>query len=490
MMVSKRLGLLLLVALLVSCASPKQRFDRGAAAELRGDYATAIREYATLLRKKPDWPKTEERLVEVGAAYWAEADAEVRARATAGDFAGAAEAGMDAERVMGYFHKTALSSPMPASFGVRVSDLAGKGVRQLVIRAQDYVTEGKWQAAESELRRADRLAGRAGDKERVGAAWTELYVARGESAAAAKDWERADGFLQKAGKYPDGGGALASRKLALETRVARAQVDVAVATAQSAFDGGEWRRAHAAADKAERQAELAGMNARRDAMGSLKRDALRRGRRVVAVLPFGIGPEEQVRMASDWLGRMERRAHLTRWQRPPSVFIETVSQETVTGTMRRLGHRRTPSQAQEVARLAHALGADYLVFGVVESITPSRGEAREKPVKTQTAGGKPVIWHKKTYAAKLDARMRLAIYDARSGRFRDGGSFGCAASANVTVGEYDGDWQELRLSSSDRHLFGSDANTWQMAKVEAELAEQVIGETADRAFESVLSLIP
>ncbi|MEM0962562.1 MAG: hypothetical protein AAGK21_08520 [Bacteroidota bacterium] len=412
-----RRRVLFLALLVAGCGSAEGAYVDGMDLEVAGDYYGASEAYALALERDPEIPNVAGRLVVAGR----EAVARLLAEAASGGPEEAANAYLRADA--------------------------------LVIRSSGVGVD------------LERPATFASDRDASLSAAVEHLRQRGDALFSAGDYEDTIDVLGRARAFrPTIRQASALDQLALDAYGEWAEDDVA---------DGQFRSALARTD-----AMLALGMADRDAdIADLRAEILTLGTVVVAVLPVeGEGDELFLRD----LGDIIVEEHMA----PPPLFVGVLDPADVRRWERRERDARDPDLSDSPRRIGDAaddLGVDLAsvaaLFPIAEQTT--RGTARAATAEIRGSRTRATYTVRET-RIELEGEADVLVVDAGASIARCDDRVRRSIREEADVATYDGDWQELSLSRSDRRMFADDVLDRARERAEERLLDAMAAAIADR----------
>lgn len=429
---SSRFAVVLLLALAGGCASAGKRLEQGREAEARGDWSGAASRYVDALEKDAALSGAREALL----VAWDSALALGARRAsgsTGGDpLAAAAELRrLDAIRARAAEMRVALA--VPDTWGELRRATFDGAIAALMRSAEGHRRDARWRDARAAYQRIRR------------------------------DFEPSP----------------VQRRASLDAEAA-AVVDQAGAEATA----GRFRAAYELTVEAlgvsnQLPAEIV------EAATELQRRAIASGLKVLAVFPVESTADVRRASLADLNAQLSDILDAEYWPRPP-FFVAVGEPARVRQITRRL---TPPGAALDVRRVLDEVGGD---FGALVTLTAL--QAVERDVKASTRSARTRDGRTLSYALE-DGRIEytlvaeVTLFDA-AGRALETFTERNQRGESFRRARYDGDFEELDLTRSERLLFNPGEERRQRAALQQSLLSGIAGDVARGAFERVVRRIP
>lgn len=255
--------------------------------------------------------------------------------------------------------------------------------------------------------------------------------------------------------------------------------DVLLAWADRATNLGRFREAIAKADEALAVAEEGSFPP--DPAIALRTRAIDLGTLYVAAAPARTWGRDRDAVSPWLIAEVNDRLELNYWSSPPEL-VAMAHSALVRQRIRQLGFGRGPLSRRDARMLAADLDADFVVLPEVERFEWTERNVRDRPKQARTHSGKEVVYSEIRGKIEYEARVRLMIV-SRSGDVLVDDHFQDRRSRDFKRAEYDGDYRDLDLSSSDRKLFRRDHLDDLLSEVENDLIDRVTQRIAERAYD-------
>jgi tetratricopeptide (TPR) repeat protein len=222
----------------------------------------------------------------------------------------------------------------------------------------------------------------------------------------------------------------------------------------------------------------------------IQRIALTAGTRTVAILPFWSSgrvedeaPQGIVRELYDIL--------LYEYLSEPVLFVALADPGIVHREIRRLRLRDRALSRSMAARIGQNINTDFVVIGTMESYLQEEKDLQEKAHKVRLRSDKSsfTTYLEKKYTVKLTVEVKYQIVDSFRRRVIEERTINTSASDKFRRGYFEGDYNSLDLSRSERRLFNTEE--WRRAekKLDDKLIDKVAERLADSIYERILRLI-
>ncbi len=431
-----RLVSILLAVIVCGCASATKRFEQGTELESEGRYAEAAERYIQALRKDPGLLQARERLIAVSPLLMNQyiEDGE-RFRALGSYIKGANR----------YVWIDAL-----------VRDAGAVGVPL-------------------ELPQGYRASQRRAYDDAIG-----VLMSSGKESESRRRWQQALNTYEQIDTYAP---TAAQRRQSAEARVR-----TALAWGEADFAAGHYR---AAAARAELALDLLG-GATHPAAGraeSLRQEAITQGTIHVAVAPVTRPKTTAHALPPDFTSALNDELELHHWSQPP-LFVAVLDPLVVRRELRFQGLGRRPLSPRGAVRVGRNLGADYVVTSQVEKFVAVEENVTFDNRRAQTRANQDTTYVVAKGRMDYELTVAFSVIDVRSGRKSRGGACVVGASHKFERGEYDGDPDDLRLSSSERRLFDLHWQNDAAEEASNALLDQMTDALAKRVFDELLACVP
>jgi hypothetical protein len=143
------------------------------------------------------------------------------------------------------------------------------------------------------------------------------------------------------------------------------------------------------------------------------------------------------------------------------------------------------------ARIGQNINTDFVVIGTMESYLQEEKDLQEKAHKVRLRSDKSsfTTYLEKKYTVKLTVEVKYQIVDSFRRRVIEERTINTSASDKFRRGYFEGDYNSLDLSRSERRLFNTEE--WRRAekKLDDKLIDKVAERLADSIYERILRLI-
>lgn len=434
---ARRLIPVLLLGLLMGCASTQKRFETATGYEAAGQYLQAANAYIQVLEREPTWPNARVRLAQSGARAIEQLMTQVEAAAGAGD---------------------------PAR-GVALLDTAADLHRRSGSVGVPLFLPDDFTATR------DRLIVAAVDR----------HVATAKAAEHMQDWPRAVTEIEAAQAYP----MVNSRYRELDDWRGRLHI----AWAEAELGIGHFRSAHAHVHVA---LEILHPDASERAVAMrMAERALRQGERRIVLVPFSETETVRHRAPSGFTQELNDVLLYEQWREPP-LFLAVVDPAAVHVEMRKLGLTRDSVTDREAFTIAHHVNGDFIVVGDVGAFTRSDVVKRTRTVPARTRGrdGVDTTYVEEQLEITFTATVSYTTLDATSRTTVRRRNVTKRVSDVIPRGRFDGDPRDLDLSRREKTLFDRaalDDAEWTLART---LARALAGDISSPVQVALLDRIP
>ncbi len=429
------LFLILLVA--AGCASPSKLLDKATGAEEKGEYYRAAKFYVSVLEKETDWEDAREGLMRVGTIAVDNLLDEANDLEEQGKFDDAINT---------------LSKPDGPK-----ADARGVGVSLSVPADYDDY------------------------RDRLSEAAIDSLIRQGERAEEAGDWREAIETYE-----------LVQKKYKLtvdqDEEMLLASARAYTKWAEQDMDQGRYRSAF---DRAADAINVLGEEHPRSGNAiDLQDQAIEEGTRFVAFLPIWQTDDVSDEAPRGIIEEIDDLLQYDYWADPP-LFIAQTDPVQLRREMRRLRLDDRLITRSEASNIGNVLDADYVVITQAVLFQFDERRMKEKTKKTQTKGrnSQDTTYIEQSFTGRLDAEIEYRIIDMDSRKEVGDGSVSADASTKMKRGVYDGDYQDLDLSRSERKLFDEEELDLAMRELEDEIIDDITPRLADEVFEAILKRI-
>ncbi len=430
-------SLIVLCMLVAGCASPGKLLEKATGAEESGQYYEAATYYVSVLEKESDWDDIRESLMRVGTI----------------------------------------------------------AIDNLLDEANELEDEGKYDDAIDTLSKLDDLKADARGvgvtlsvpndyeeyKERLSQAAIDSLIRQGERAEDAGDWRDAIETYE-----------LVQKKYVLtvdqdeEMLIARGRVFIK--WAEQDMEQGNHR---AAFDRAAEAINVLGEDHPRAGNAIDLQDlAIEEGTRFVAFLPIWQTDDVSDEAPRGIIEEVDDLLQYDFWANPP-LFIEQTDPVQLRREMRRLRLDNRLITRSEAANIGNVLDADYVVItqAVLFQFEERRMKEKTKKVETKGRNSLDTTYVEQSFTGRLNAEIEYRIVDMDSRKEVADGSVSADADAKMKRGVYEGDYQDLDLSRSERRLFDEEELDLAIRELEDEVIDDITPRLADEVFEAILKRI-
>lgn len=437
------LAAFVLLTTLTGCKSTQKRYEKATQLEAQERWAEAARYYIDVLEREPEFAEARDRLEVVGANaiddYLAAADA-------------ALAEGLPDDAILELDNLDALRADaddvgvtlaVPADY----ADYRGRVQRQALV----------------------------------------VLLQEGDRAEQAADWSEALAAYDRALEYAESADT--------EDEIREAQGRVHLKWAQQEVEREHYRGGF---DRATHVAEYVGPDhpLAREAL-ALQEDALAAGTHYVAFLPLAQTDAARRATPRDLVRDLNDVLTYDHWA-APVPFIAAADPVQLRRELRRLRYEDVILSRRDAADIGRVVDADLVVAGEMTKFEAEERNIRnrERNVKLRARGGSrsgrssvDTVFVEQTYTLDFDATVEYRIIDTRTQRVLDQGSVRASASERLKRGVFDGNWEDLDLSGSQRELF-EDTDRLGREELTNELVDELALDVAERVYERLLREIP
>lgn len=426
------LSLLLLFAQ-VCCISTEERFKKGKELESQGRFEEAARNYIKVLKKDPTWEEAQQRLENVGAQA------------------------IDILLGQAYDYKSAAAYEDAIQALNRIDDLRSRTEKiGVILQVPENYDEFR--------------------TEMTAAAITSLFE-QAEYSKQRGDWAEALRKLERLKRHYH-------LSPAQNQRISQSQAIVYIKWAEQDLSRNHFRAAFEHAQKAIDilgSRSDSGINAL-----EIQKAALNAGTRVIAILPFWVSG----RVTTEIPQRMVRELYdvlLYEYLSEPIPFVVLTDTGQIHREIRHRHLRNTAITRRMAARVGQNLNTDFVVIGKIESYFEDEKKLKEKEHRARLRHDKSTstTYLEQEYTLKMTTEVKYQIIDSRTHRMIDEKTINAKVSDKFKRGVFDGDYNTLVLSRSERRLF----NREKLQQKEQKLVDRLIDELADRLADNILNRI-
>ncbi len=222
----------------------------------------------------------------------------------------------------------------------------------------------------------------------------------------------------------------------------------------------------------------------------IQQAALDEGTRTVAVLPFWL--ENRVgRDVSRGKARELYDVTLYEYLDEPVLFVVFAEPGDIHREIRRLNLRDQPLSRQMAARVGQNLGVDFVVIGWVDSFVHEENILQEETHRVPLRSDKTRLaeYVEQRYRLRITAAFAYRIIDSFTRRNLYDDTFREEVSDQFNRGIYDGDFNNLDLSRSERRLFNAERLYEDEQDLEDRLTDKIAERLADNLRKRILGMI-
>jgi tetratricopeptide (TPR) repeat protein len=427
---------ILLALVACGCASATKRFEQGTELENQGRYADAAQRYIQALRKDPGMVQARQRLIAVAPLHIQQCmeDSE-RYRALGSDVQGA-DLYLSIDALVRDAGSVGVPLALPHDYHASQRTAFNDAIDQLMASGEQAEARSRWREAMNTYEQIDAYTPTASQRRVAAEARVRTAISWGEAEFAA-------------GHY----------------RAAAERADLALALLSGA--------AHPAANRAQ----------------NLRQEAITQGTVHVAVAPVARPKNTAHALPPDFTSALNDEMELHHWSQPP-LFVAVLDPLVVRRELRFQRLSRRPLGTSEATRVGRNLGADYVVASRIAEfvVTEKNVSFDERIARTRADQDTSYVVVK----GRMDYELTIefSVIDVQRGRVTRDGSCVVGASDEFERGEYDGDPDELKLTSRERRLFDPHWQRESARDAETHLLDGMTDALARRVFDELLACVP
>ncbi|MFQ5601051.1 MAG: hypothetical protein ACE5G2_10930 [Candidatus Krumholzibacteriia bacterium] len=264
-----------------------------------------------------------------------------------------------------------------------------------------------------------------------------------------------------------------------------ARIRASIHWGEADLAAGRYRKA---VERADRAISIAGGAGRPDAADALalREEALARGTVRVAVAPIWCSNETAETLPEAFLQALNDELELAHWSEPP-LFVAVADPVLVRQRMRQAGYLRSRMGVWEASAVGRSVDANLVVTGEILEFAVTEEDVQRAYHSAQTVDDVDTTYLVRRGKRRYRLRAAYTVVDAERSSGQAKRSFEVFELHSFRRADYHRDYNELKLSRSQRQLFDPQREQEEREEVERHLIQKASRQFADRVYGEVLS---